>query len=305
MEADERIGRMEREGLITPDQAEQLRASVRLKNHPGPVNSHTRRPWLPYFAALAAAAIITLLFVISGEPQLQQVQDVSQTLNLAEETGAMNKTLLNTIAIVLLLIVPFLILTAIYNGLVNREEAVLKSWAQVESQFQRRADLVPALIETVGAYVQHERKTLSEVTAGRRPELAALARAVDELVKKQDSLTGMLSGSEDLLTDQAQMDQLVGLQAALGKNLSGFIALAEDYPQLRASDQFLELQAQLEGTENRINVARLRFNEAVNDYNAAIRRLPGTLIAGFGNFQRKAYFQADEGAAQAPAIEID
>jgi LemA protein len=82
------------------------------------------------------------------------------------------------------------------------------------------------------------------------------------------------------------------------------VALAEDYPELRASDQFLELQAQLEGTENRINIARLRFNGAVSDYNAAIRRLPGTLVAAFGNFRRKAYFQAEEGGAQAPAVEF-
>ncbi len=316
MEAEERIDRMLGEGLITPDQARRLRASVLTKGHPGRTDRRSRRRWLPLFAA-AGVVTIALLLLFSGAPQIkapvqsqaqpqeQQAQDVSQTLNQTGETGAMNRTLLNSIAVILLLIVPIVLLSAFYNSLVNREEAVLKSWAQVESQLQRRADLVPALIETVKGYVKHESATLSEVTASRGQVMANLTQSIDDLAKNQESLATVLASGEALLENQTQMDQLVGLQAALGKNLSNFIALAEDYPELRASDQFLELQAQLEGTENRINVARLRFNESVSDYNAAIRRLPGTLVAGFGNFRRKAYFQAEEGSVKAPAVDFN
>jgi len=214
----------------------------------------------------------------------------------------MNKSVLNIIAIILLLGIPLVLLSLIYNGLVNREESVFKNWAQVESQFQRRSDLVPALVESVAAYMKHERDTLGEVTAARSQPLE---RAVDDLARSQAALAQLLGDPENLLNDQARMDQLAQLQSTLGNRLTGFVALAESYPELRASDQFLELQAQLEGTENRINVARLQFNESVADFNAAIRRLPGTLVAGIGNFQRKAYFKSEEGADQAPQIDLN
>jgi len=214
----------------------------------------------------------------------------------------MNKSVLNIIAIILLLGIPLVLLSLIYNGLVNREESVFKNWAQVESQFQRRSDLVPALVESVAAYMKHERDTLGEVTAARSQPLE---RAVDDLARSQAALAQLLGDPENLLNDQARMDQLAQLQSTLGNRLTGFVALAESYPELRASDQFLELQAQLEGTENRINVARLQFNESVADFNAAIRRLPGTLVAGIGNFQRKAYFKSEEGADQAPQLDLN
>jgi LemA protein len=296
MEPEARIDRMERQGLISKRQAEQLRAGIAKPPAPAQPRSHPARNWLLYLAILVliTGTLLVLLFSGAAGP----VQDVSQSLNDTGATGAMNKSVLNIIAVVLLLIIPLVLLTLVYNGLVNREERVFETWAQVESQFQRRADLVPALVETVSAYVRHERDTLTEVTAARSE---ALQRNISELTASQAAVKELLGQAERLLGDQAQMDRLVELQGALSGRLSGFLALAEDYPELRASDQFLELQAQLEGTENRVNVARLRFNEAVRDFNAGIRRLPGTLVAGLGNFQRKAYFKSEEGADEAPS----
>jgi LemA protein len=299
MEAEERIDRMERSGLISTRQAQQLRASIRPAADHRPKERQPRPVW-PYL--LAALALIVLAALLVAPGGIQPVQDVSRTLNDAGAQGAMNKPILNLIAAVLLLLIPVLLLAIVYNGLVNREETVFKAWAQVESQFQRRADLVPSLVEIVSAYARHERQTLAEVTDARG---RSLARAIEELVQNQADSASLLSDDAGVVNDQALMDRLARVQGELGQRMSGVLALAEDYPELRASDQFLELQAQLEGTENRINVARLQFNEAVGGYNAAIRRLPGTLVAGLGSFQRKAYFRSEEPAANAPEIEFD
>lgn len=290
---------MERDGRLTGRQAEQLRASMRGL---GPYAGSRRRTWPLWPMVLGAAAIGVVAIMLAAPDGAQPVQDVSRTLNDAGAVGAMNKTLLNIIAAALLVFIPVLLLAWSYNGLVNREEGVYRNWAQVESQFQRRSDLIPALVETVSAYVRHERETLTEVTAARG---ASLSRAVDELVQRQAQLTGLLEDDESVLGDQARMDQLARAQEELGRRVSGFLALAEDYPELRASDQFLELQAQLEGTENRINVARMQFNESVGNFNAAIRRLPGALVAGLGGFDRKAYFKSEASASKAPDIELD
>lgn len=300
METEDRIDRMERAGILTERQAEQLRASIGRCDRPDPVQSRRRQPVILYLGGAVALALVALLFTTTNDPG--SIQDVSRTLNDAGAAGAMNRSVLNFIAIVLLLVVPVGLLALTYNGLVNREEAVFQGWAQVESQFQRRSDLVPALIETVSAYVTHERETLAEVTANRS---RMLSDAVADLTRNQEELNSLLMRGDELLEEQSAMDELDRRQAELNSRLTGFIALAEAYPALRASDQFLELQAQLEGTENRINVARLQFNDAVGRYNAAIRRLPGTLVAGLGDFRRKAYFKADAGADQAPELDFD
>jgi LemA protein len=291
---------MEERGIISADQAARLRASIRPGDEAEAWVGRSRRSLAPYVGAAVVLAVVVLILVLAGGPG--PVQEVSQSLNETGAPGAMNRSVLNIIAIALLLIIPLVLLAVTYNSLVNREEAVFQSWAQVESQFQRRADLVPALIETVSGYVAHERGTLEAVTANRS---RMLADAVDSLARSQEELAAQLGRGEALLEEQSAMDDLERIQAQLSARLSGFIALAEDYPELRASDPFLELQAQLEGSENRINVARLRFNDAVGRYNAAIRRLPGTLVAGLGDFRRKAYFKADEGAEQAPEVEFD
>jgi LemA protein len=147
--------------------------------------------------------------------------------------------------------------------------------------------------------MEHERTTLTEVTDRR----SAVGEALDALVTQQAAATDALHAATP---DSEQGVAMLGArQSALLTGLRSVMATAEAYPDLRSADQFLALQAELEGTENRINVARLRFNEAVQDFNGAIRRLPGSLVAGFGQFQRKAYFTADPGNEAAVQVRIE
>jgi LemA protein len=213
----------------------------------------------------------------------------------------MYKFLTVSIAIFILVVVPILIVAGSYNSLVNKEEAVLTSWGQVESQFQRRADLIPSLVETVTRYMKHERETLTEVTEQRQPDLGRLAEAVEKLAEGQAGVAEVNSDDETLIENQQALNRLFSESAAAERSIRGLFVVVEDYPELASSDQFLELQAQLEGTENRINVARLRFNEAVGTFNSASRRIPGNLAAALGGFKRKAYFRADEGSDEADA----
>lgn len=183
-----------------------------------------------------------------------------------------------------------------YNRIVDREERVYQAWSQVESNLQRRTDLVPNLVETVSRYLQHERETLSALTSERATALNPLANAMNRVIEAQRS-----AGTENgvSLDSEAALARLAKTQQALSGSLRNLVAVAENYPNLRSADQFLSLQSQLEGTENRINVARMAFNESVGEYNSAIRRLPGTLVASVGDFKRKAYFEAEAGAEEA------
>ena len=173
---------------------------------------------------------------------------------------------------------------ATYNGFVNKEEGVKTAWANVETQYQRRADLIPNLVNTVKGYAAHETQTLNEVTEAR-------ARATS-INLSADDLT------PEKLAEFQQAQQKVG--SALGR----LIAVAEQYPDLKANQNFLELQAQLEGTENRINVARKNFNDAAQAYNTNIRRFPKNIFAGMFGFDKKAYFEAEEGSEKAPKVEF-
>lgn len=296
-----RVERMRESGQISSEQADRLMAGIAAHTcHPETREKRSERRKVNLAAALLLimAAIILFLLFNSGGPAY--VQDVAVTLNQPEAVGGMNKSLSIGIALFILVVVPVIIIAGSYNSLVNKEEAVLTSWAQVESQFQRRADLVPALVETVTRYMQHERETLTEVTAQRQPDLDALAEAVDKLTHDQQSVARALGDEEGIIESQQRMDQLASGGAAVGETIARLFLVAEDYPTLASSDQFLELQAQLEGTENRINVARLRFNEAVGSFNSASRRIPGNLAAALGGFQRKAYFRSEEGSEDAP-----
>ncbi|KAA6341438.1 hypothetical protein EZS27_010748 [termite gut metagenome] len=169
-----------------------------------------------------------------------------------------------------------------YNGLVSAEESVSKQWANVESQYQRRADLIPNLVATVKGYASHESETLEGVVAAR-------AKATQVTVDAE-SLT-----PEKLQEYQAAQGEL---SAALGR----LLMITENYPDLKANQNFLELQAQLEGTENRIQVERSRYNEITGSFNTAIRRFPKNIIASLSGFERKPYFEAEEGAQKAPKV---
>ena len=171
---------------------------------------------------------------------------------------------------------------ATYNGFVNREEGLKSAWSNVETQYQRRADLIPNLVNTVKGYAAHETQTLIEVTEAR-------ARA-----------TSINLSADDLTPER--LAQFQRAQAEVRSALGRLIAVSESYPDLKANQNFLELQAQLEGTENRIAVARKDFNAAAQQYNVSVRRFPANLVARMFGFGQKPYFESAEGAAAAPQV---
>lgn len=188
-------------------------------------------------------------------------------------------------------IIPVLILVIIawwgigsYNSLVSQEEGVHNAWSNVETQYQRRSDLIPNLVNTVKGYATHEKTTLEGV------------------VKARSEATQMKVDPDNLTPEKlAEFQKRQGdVSAALGR----LLMITENYPQLQANQNFLELQAQLEGTENRITVARKDFNDTAKAYNVAIRRFPKSLIAGMFGFEKKNYFEADEGAEKAPQVKF-
>ena len=169
-----------------------------------------------------------------------------------------------------------------YNRMVTAEESVNTTWADVEAQYQRRSDLIPNLVNTVKGYAAHETQTLNEVTEAR-------ARA-----------TSINLSADDLTPER--LAQFQRAQAEVRSALGRLIAVSESYPDLKANQNFLELQAQLEGTENRIAVARKDFNAAAQQYNVSVRRFPANLVARMFGFGQKPYFESAEGAAAAPQV---
>jgi LemA protein len=181
-----------------------------------------------------------------------------------------------------------------HNGMLGRAEAVDAAWAQVESNLQRRADLLPRLVETLNRYLRHESELLTGVTRERGAALAAAERAVGVLQRAGAEERAALAAAPSAA--DARLDALARRGAEVGRGVRAVLAVAESYPELRSADHFLELQAQLEGSENRINVARMAFNDAVRDYNAALEQLPTRWVARSRGLERRAYFGADESA---------
>ena len=171
-----------------------------------------------------------------------------------------------------------------YNGLVKSQESVETAWAQVENVYQRRADLIPNLVETVKGYAKHEQETLEGVIEAR-------ANATKVTIDPSNMTP------EDLKKYQEAQGEVTNA-------LSRLIAVSESYPDLKANQNFLELQNQLEGTENRITVERNKFNEVAREYNTKRRTFPTNIIAGIFNFGEKPYFQAQEGADKAPKVDF-
>lgn len=169
-----------------------------------------------------------------------------------------------------------------YNDMVSRSEAATAQLGNIENQYQRRADLIPNLVSTVKGYAAHEQNTLEQVVEAR-------AKATQTRIDVNDAAA------------MARFDQA---QGELSSALSRLMAISESYPDLKANQNFLELQAQLEGTENRINVARTNFNNAAKNFNTAIRRFPKNILAGLFGFEKRAYFEAAEGSEQAPKVEF-
>ena len=180
-----------------------------------------------------------------------------------------------------------LFLTGQYNGLVNRSQAVDAQWAQVQNVYQRRADLVPNLVATVSGAANFEKSTLTEITNARA--------SVGKVQVNPNSAP----------TDPARLAEFDRAQGQLTSALSRLLVVAENYPSLKATANFQELQAQLEGTENRISVERGRFNDLAREYNAAIKRVPAAFFAGIMGFKEKAYFTATPGSDKAPQVQFD
>ena len=198
------------------------------------------------------------------------------TMNLKKQLG--------WIIPVALLVVIILWAVSGYNGMVSMDESVQGKWADVETQYQRRADLIPNLVSTVKGYAAHESETLESV------------------VKARSEASSVKVDPENITPEKLAEYQKAqsGVSSALGR----LMVIVEKYPDLKANQNFLELQSQLEGTENRINVARRDFNEAAKQYNTSIRRFPKNIIAGMFGFEKKAYFEAEKGAEQAPKVEF-
>ncbi|WP_428235026.1 LemA family protein [Gracilimonas sp.] len=174
---------------------------------------------------------------------------------------------------------------SVNNSLVSQEENVNSAWAQVENQYQRRADLIPNLVNTVRGAADFESETLTEVIEAR-------SRA-----------TSVNIDASDLNNPQA-FQQFQEAQSQLSGALSRLLVTVERYPELKANQNFQDLQAQLEGTENRIATERMRFNNAAQAYNTKVRRFPASMIASIAGFEQKEYFQADEGAQEAPTVDF-
>jgi len=188
------------------------------------------------------------------------------------------------------LIIPLLLIAAMslsscgYNSMVSKQEAVTAQWSQVENVYQRRADLIPNLVETVKGYAAHEQGTFTAVIEAR-------AKATSVTIDPSK-------------LDAESIQKFQEAQAGLTSALSKLMVVVEQYPDLKANQNFLELQAQLEGSENRITVERKKFNEAVQDYNTYIRKFPQLMIAGMFGFEKKGYFEAKEGSENVPEVKF-
>jgi LemA protein len=187
--------------------------------------------------------------------------------------------------IALILIVGVASLVGVYNGFVAADQAVSEKWAQVQNVYQRRADLIPNLVETVKGFAAQEKSVLEAVTQARA------------------SASG-IKATPELLNDPAAFKRFQDAQNQLGGALSRLLVTVERYPELKSNQNFLALQSQLEGTENRITVERQRFNEAVREYNTKIKLMPGALVARVMGFKEKAFFESTPGSETAPKVKF-
>lgn len=180
----------------------------------------------------------------------------------------------------------FMWFVGINNDIIGLDETVNQSWSQVQNAYQRRADLIPNLVETVKGFAKQEQEVLVQVTEAR------------------SKMGGTVNVGPEILNDPAKLQQFQQMQSGLGAALQRLMVVVERYPELKSDQNFRDLQVQLEGTENRITVERQRFNEAVQSYNTRIRQFPGSLIAGFKGYAEKVYFQATQGAETAPQVKF-
>jgi LemA protein len=187
--------------------------------------------------------------------------------------------------IVLIVVIGFATLFGVYNGFVAADQAVSEKWAQVQNVYQRRADLIPNLVETVKGFAAQEKSVLEAVTQAR-------------------ASAGSIKATPELLNDPAAFKKFQDAQNQLGGALSRLLVTVERYPELKSNQNFLALQSQLEGTENRITVERQRFNEAVRDYNTKIKLMPWAVVARVAGFKEKAFFESAPGSEVVPKVKF-
>jgi LemA protein len=196
----------------------------------------------------------------------------------------MKKTWIVLAVIAFVVVIIYSSLSGSYNSMVIAQEGVSAQWSQVENVYQRRSDLIPNLVNTVKGYADFEKETLTQVIEAR-----AKATAVNINPDKLDAQS---------------LQNFQNAQSGLSSALSKLMVVVEKYPDLKANQGFLDLQAQLEGTENRIAVERMKFNESAQGYNTLIRKFPKNIFAGMFGFEKKAYFEAEKGAEKAPAVKF-
>jgi LemA protein len=310
MEDRARIDRMVKSGRLTAEEGERLRALVEAQHEreralrrraAGEARRARRRlaVLVVSFAAVFALGLIGGWMTLESGAGGEDPADVSavkgqgtgpgegRLIDLSsldeERRQTMNKTGMLSVAVILMVVVVilgggFLLL---YNGLVDGREQVNAGWAQVENVYQRRLDLVPVLIDGVRTYMEHEHDTLAELTEAR-------ARALE--------VEGMLDGGSP--QSAGQLKAVEASQGALEAALTRFFAVVENYPDLKASQNFLALQDQIEGTENRLAVERRNYNEFARRYNASVQKFPGNVVAELSGFRSKPYFEAESAALQ-------
>ncbi len=198
----------------------------------------------------------------------------------------MKKSTITWIVVGLVVLFIFFSLKGYYNNFVTLDEQVNQSWSQVENVYQRRADLIPNLVEVVKGYAKHEQETLQGV------------------VEARSKVGGQINVGPEVLNNPAAFAKFQQAQDALSSALQRLMVVVERYPDLKADKRFADLQAQLEGTENRIAVERRRFIETVNKYNTSIRRFPANILAGMFGFNQKEYFKAQAGSDQVPKVKF-
>ena len=188
------------------------------------------------------------------------------------------------IAVVIFIFVMWVI--GAYNSIITLNETATTAWSQVENQYQRRFDLIPNLVETVKGVANFEKGTFIAVAEAR-------------------SSVGSIKLTPEMLNDPKMLQKFQAAQDGLSGALSKLMVVVEKYPELKANKNFLQLQSQLEGTENRIAVERKRFNDSVKEYNVKVKRFPGNILAGFFGFKERPYFEATEGADKAPVVKLE
>jgi LemA protein len=207
-------------------------------------------------------------------------------MSIGEEMREQNGTksyLLIAVSVIIIGILGWFVLS--YNSLVAKEEQVKTAWSQVERNLQRKVDLLPNLVKVVKRYAAHEKEVFEKIAALRSDALHALQQSQGK-------------------ADEAHIKAIEKIEQKLDTSVLKLFAVAENYPQLRASEQFMQLQSQIEGAENRINITRMQFNEAVGAFNHYMRTIPANIVASIAGFQRKAYFKAQEKAHKPVKLEI-